>query len=90
MLFSAGAYTLGSGFDNTDFPSLAVNATFNHLGIGETTPFWVLFLLLTGVMIFSALIFQSKTMRTMIFIPLPWCGQSLCYDVISLALPVRS
>lgn len=89
MLFSAGAYTLGSGFDNTDFPSLAVNATFNHLGIGDTTPFWVLFLLLTGVMIFSALIFQSKTMRTMIFIPIAiGVANRFGYDVISLALPV--
>jgi solute carrier family 13 (sodium-dependent dicarboxylate transporter), member 2/3/5 len=26
MLFSAGAYTLGSGFDFTDLPSIAVNA----------------------------------------------------------------
>ena len=26
MLFSAGAYALGAGFDATDLPSIAVNA----------------------------------------------------------------
>ncbi|MFO7617366.1 MAG: SLC13 family permease, partial [Bacteroidales bacterium] len=57
MLFSAGAYTLGSGFDFTDLPSISVNAFFDHLGIGNHTHFWVLYLLLTGVMVFSALVF---------------------------------
>ncbi len=89
MLFSAGAYTLGSGFDVTDFPSLAVNSFFDHLGIGDQTHFWVLYLLLTGVMIFSALLFQSKTMRAMIFIPIAiGVANRFGFDVISLALPV--
>jgi len=61
MLFSAGAYTLGAGFKATDLPALSVNATFDALGFGEQTPFWVLYLALTFAMAFSALIFQSKT-----------------------------
>ncbi|HEX9252561.1 MAG TPA: SLC13 family permease, partial [Ignavibacteriaceae bacterium] len=52
MLFSAGAYTLGAGLDVTDLPSISVNAFFDHLGIGDNTQFWVLYLLLTGVMVF--------------------------------------
>ena len=89
MLFSAGAYTLGSGLDVTDLPSIGVNAFFDHLGIGENTHFWVLYLLLTGVMIFSALIFQSKTMRTMIFVPIAiGVAGRFGFEVISLALPV--
>jgi anion transporter len=89
MLFSAGAYTLGAGFSITDLPSISVNAFFDHLGIGNNTPFWVLYLLLTGVMIFSALIFQSKTMRAMIFIPIAiGVANRFGFSVLSLALPV--
>jgi anion transporter len=89
MLFSAGAYTLGSGFDFTDLPSITVNAIFDKLGIGNETPFWILYVLLTGVMVFSALLFQSKTMRAMIFIPIAiGVANRFGFSVISLALPV--
>jgi len=89
MLFSAGAYTLGSGLSITDLPSISVNAFFDHLGIGQQTPFWVLYLVLTAVMIFSALVFQSKTMRAMIFVPIAiGVANRFGYPVISLALPV--
>ncbi len=88
MLFSAGAYTLGAGFNYTDLPSLSVNAFFDSLGIGNETEFWILYLLLTGVMCFSALVFQSKTMRTMIFIPIAiGVAQRFDFSVVSLALP---
>ena len=89
MLFSAGAYTLGAGFKATDLPSLSVNALFDAMGFGEGTPFWVLYLSLTFAMAFSALFFQSKTMRTMIFVPIA-IGVANRYgiNVISLALPV--
>lgn len=89
MLFSAGAYTLGAGLSATDLPSIGVNAFFDHLGISNHTPFWVLYLLLTGVMVFSALLFQSKTMRAMIFIPIAiGVANRFGFNVISLALPV--
>ena len=89
MLFSAGAYALGSGLDATDLPSISVNAFFDHLGIGDHTHFWLLYLLLTGLMVFSALVFQSKTMRAMIFIPIAiGVANRFGFDVVSLALPV--
>jgi anion transporter len=89
MLFSAGAYTLGAGFNVTDLPSISVNAIFDHLGFGENTPFWVLYLSLTFAMAFSALFFQSKTMRAMIFIPIAiGVANRFGFSVISLALPV--
>ena len=89
MLFSAGAYALGAGLDATDLPAISVNAFFNHLGIGTTTPFWVLYLTLTAIMIFSALIFESKTMRAMIFIPIAiGVAKRFGFEIISLALPV--
>ncbi len=89
MLFSAGAYTLGAGFKATDLPSLSVNATFDALGLGANTPFWVLYLILTFAMVYSALVFQSKTMRTMIFVPIALgVAVRFGYNPLSLALPV--
>jgi anion transporter len=89
LLFSAGAYTLGAGFKVTDLPSISVNAFFDSLGFGENTPFWMLYVILTGVMVFSALFMQSKTMRTMIFVPIA-IGVAIRfgYPILSLAFPV--
>lgn len=89
LLFSAGAYTLGAGLGITDLPLISVNAFFDSIGIGDQTHFWKLYILLTGVMVFSALIFQSKTMRAMIFIPISiGVANRFGFSVVSLALPV--
>jgi solute carrier family 13 (sodium-dependent dicarboxylate transporter), member 2/3/5 len=89
MLFSAGAYTLGAGFTQTGLPNIAVQAFFVGIGLDEGTPFWVLYLILTAVMCYSALVFQSKTMRAMIFVPIAiGTAELFGYSVISLALPV--
>ncbi|ARV06236.1 sodium:sulfate symporter [Polaribacter sp. SA4-10] len=89
LLFSAGAYTLGAGFNVTDLPSISVNAFFDALGFSTNTPFWVLYIVLTGVMIFSSLLMQSKTMRTMIFIPIAiGIATRFNFEIISLALPM--
>lgn len=89
LLFSAGAYTLGAGFNVTDLPSISVNAIFDGLGFNESTPFGTLYLILTFAMLFSAIIFQSKTMRTLIFIPIAiGVAQKFGYPVLSLAFPV--
>lgn len=89
LLFSAGAYTLGAGFKITDLPNIAVNAAFDALGFSYSTPYGVLFLILTGGMIFSALVSQSKTMRTLVFVPIAiGTAQKFGYPILSLALPV--
>ena len=89
MLFSAGAYCLGAGFAQTGLPNLAVDAFFTGVGLDQSTPFWVLYLILTGVMAYSALLSQSKTMRTMIFVPIAiGTAEHFGHPVISLALPV--
>ncbi len=89
MLFSAGAYTLGAGFTVTDLPNLVVDAAFTAMGFSDESPFSVLFLSLTGLMIFSSLVFQSKTMRTLVFIPIAiGTAQKFGYPILSLALPV--
>ena len=89
LMFSAGAYTLGAGLQMTDLPSLMVNAIVEALGLSNGTPFWVFYVTLTGTMLFSALIFQSKTMRTLLFIPIAiGIANRFGYPVISLAIPV--
>jgi anion transporter len=89
LLFSAGAYALGAGLEATDLASTIVDALFSHFGITETTPFWQLFTGLTFAMIFSALFFESKTMRALIFVPIAiGVAQKFKLPVLSLALPV--
>lgn len=89
MLFSAGAYTLGAGLEVTGLPATIVNYTFDHLGISPDTPFWTLYLLLTFMMLFSALFFQSKTMRALIFVPIAiGVAQKFGYPLMSLSFPV--
>lgn len=89
MLFSAGAYALGVGLDATGLPRTIVDVSFAGLGITEATPFWAIYLILTFLMLFSALIFQSKTMRTLIFIPIALgVEQQFGFPPLSLAFPV--
>ena len=89
MLFSAGAYVLGSGLNATDLPNTMVNAAFNSLGIGMGTPYWVLYVILTFLMMYSGLVFQSKTIRTMVFVPIALgAEQRFGFPPMSLALPV--
>ena len=89
MLFSAGAYTLGEGLNATGLPNTMVNAGFDSLGITANTPFWVLYVILTFLMMYSGLVFQSKTIRTMVFVPIALGVEArFGFPVMSLSLPV--
>ena len=89
MLFSAGAYVIGSGLNATDLPSMMVGAGMDALGITANTPFIVLYLLLTGLMLFSGLIFQSKNMRTLVFLPIAiGVEQQFGFPPLSISFPV--
>jgi di/tricarboxylate transporter len=89
MIFSAGAYVIGSGLNATDLPSMIVGAGMDALGITAQTPFFVLYLVLTGLMLFSALIFQSKNMRALVFIPIALGVETkFGYPPLSLAFPM--
>ena len=89
MLFSAGAYVIGSGLNATDLPSMMVGAGMDALGITASTPFIVLYLLLTGLMLFSGLIFQSKNMRTLVFLPIAiGVEQQFGFPPLSISFPV--
>jgi anion transporter len=89
MIFSAGAYVIGSGLNATDLPSMLVGAGMDALGITAQTPFIVLYILLTGLMLFSALIFQSKNMRALVFLPIAiGVEQQFGLPPLSLSFPV--
>lgn len=89
MLFSAGAYVLGTGLNATDLHVTIVDSVFDSLGITANTPYWVLYVVLTGFMLISALVFSSKNMRTMIFVPIAIAtAQKFGYPIMSLAFPV--
>ena len=89
MLFSAGAYAIGAGLDATALPKSMVDVMINSFGVDANTPFWVLYLLLTAMMLFSAILFQSKTMRALIFVPIAiGVAQKFGYPIMSLAFPV--
>ncbi len=89
MLFSAGAYVLGTGLNATDLHVTIVDTVFDSLGITANTPYWVLYVVLTGFMLLSALVFSSKNMRTMIFVPIAIAtAQKFGYPIMSLAFPV--
>ena len=89
MLFSAGAYTLGAGLNATDLPNTMVNAAFDSMGITADTPYWVLYVILTFLMMYSGLVFQSKTIRTMVFVPIALGVEArFNFPPMSLALPV--
>ncbi len=89
MIFSAGAYVIGSGLNATDLPAMMVGAGMDALGITSQTPFIVLYILLTGLMLFSALIFQSKNMRTLVFVPIAiGVEQQFGFPPLSLSFPV--
>lgn len=89
LLFSAGAYTLGAGLEATGLPGTMINALFGAMGIGASTPFWVIYMILTASILLFSLIFESKTMLTLIFVPIAiGVAQSNGYPIMSLAFPV--
>ncbi len=89
MLFSAGAYTLGVGLDVTGIANTSVDAIFDSVGFDASTPFWQIFMIMTALMLFSALLFQSKTMRAMLFIPIAiGVEQRFGYPPMSLSFPL--
>ena len=89
LLFAAGAYTLGAGLEATGLPGTMINALFGAMGIGASTPFWVIYMILTASILLFSLIFESKTMLTLIFVPIAiGVAQSNGYSIMSLAFPV--
>ena len=88
MIFSAGAYSLGAGLKATNLMEVLTVQLMDKLGMNSMS-YFSLYAVLTGIFIASHFIFQSKNMRTIIFMPIViGIAQTLKIDVLSLALPV--
>lgn len=88
MIFSAGAYSLGAGLNATKLMNVLTTQLMEVLGM-NTMSYFSLYAVLTAIFIGSHFIFQSKNMRTIIFMPIViGIAQQLKIDVLSLALPI--
>lgn len=87
LIFSAGAYAGGLALDDTGAAEWAVRKLFGGLALDQL-PFGAVFTLVVAVMMYSHLLTTSKTVRTMIMLPIIiTLAKSLGWEPLSLALP---
>ena len=88
LIFSAGAYAGGLALDDSGAARWAIERVFNGLHLGRDMPFWTVYTVVIAVNMYSHFFFTSKTMRTIIMIPMMiGIAQHLGYPPVSLALP---
>ena len=88
MLFSAGAYAGGLALDETGAGRWGVGLVFGLVHLEKGVNFWVVYVGAISIMMYSHLVFTSKTMRTIILIPfLVLVAKQLGFKATSLALP---
>lgn len=88
MLFSAGAYAGGLALNDSGAAQWAVQRLFVLIDLDRHVNFWVLYTVVVSVMMYSHLVFTSKTMRTIILIPfIIALAQELGINPLALALP---
>ncbi len=87
LIFSAGAYAGGLALDDTGAAEWAVQKLFSGVHL-QGMPFGVTYTIIVSVMMYSHLLTTSKTVRTMIMIPIIiTMSKALGWDPVSLALP---
>lgn len=87
MIFSAGAYAGGLALDDSGAAAWGVNRIFGGLRL-ENLAFGWAYAAILAVMLYSHLLSTSKTVRTVIMIPLViLTARGLGWDPVSLALP---
>lgn len=87
LIFSAGAYAGGLALDDTGAAEWAVQRLFGGFAL-DGLPFGVAYTIVMAVMMYSHLLTTSKTVRTMIMIPIIISlSKALGWDPVSLALP---
>lgn len=87
LIFSAGAYAGGLALDDTGAAEWGVRRLFGSLDL-KGVPFGYAFTLVIAVMMYSHLLTTSKTVRTIIMIPIIiTLAKALGWDPVSLALP---
>jgi solute carrier family 13 (sodium-dependent dicarboxylate transporter), member 2/3/5 len=88
MIFSAGAYAGGLAMNDSGASRWLVSTLFAHLHVGPGVGFWPVYCIVIAVNMFSHVVFTSKTMRTLIFIPFVIAiAQTLGFKPLALALP---
>ena len=87
LIFSAGAYAGGLALEDTGAAEWGVRTLFGGMNL-KSIPFGAAFTLITGVMMYSHLLTTSKTVRTIILIPIIiTMSKALGWDPVSMALP---
>jgi sodium-dependent dicarboxylate transporter 2/3/5 len=87
LIFSAGAYAGGLALDDTGAAEWAVRQLFDGVAL-EGVPFGVTYTVIIAVMMYSHLLTTSKTVRTMIMLPIIiTVSKALGWEPVSLALP---
>jgi anion transporter len=87
LIFSAGAYAGGLALDDTGAAEWGVRQLFGGMNL-KAIPFGAAFTIIVAVMMYSHLLTTSKTVRTIIMIPIIiTMAKALGWDPVSLALP---
>lgn len=88
MIFSAGAYAGGLALDQTGAARWVVQKVFDALHFGQHANFWLVYVIVIAVNMYSHFFFTAKTMRTIIMIPFViGVARYLGFEPVSLALP---
>lgn len=89
LMFSWGAYVLGGIMEGTKVVDLTVEHMFTHMGITDTTPKAVIFLVLASLFALTTLVSESKTARTIIMFPIMIAtAVKFGWDVVGFCLPM--
>jgi anion transporter len=87
LIFSAGAYAGGLALDDTGAAAWGVKWLFGGMDL-KSVPFGVSYTVVIAVMMYSHLLTTSKTVRTIIMIPIIiTLAKALGWNPISFALP---
>lgn len=87
LVFSAGAYAGGFALERTGAAEWAVNGLFGQLDL-QRVRFGIAYAVVTAIMLYSHLFSTSKTVRTVIMVPIIiLLARGLGWSPISLALP---
>ncbi len=88
MIFSAGAYAGGLALDQSGGARWVIERMFDALNFGTHANFWVVYVIVIAVNMYSHFFFTSKTMRTIIMLPVViGLARHLGFSPVSLALP---
>ena len=88
LIFSAGAYAGGLALDQTGAAKWGIERVFASLQFGTDVNFWTVYVIVIVINMYSHYFFTSKTMRTVIMIPIViGIAKHLGFSPLSLALP---